>query len=238
MNSSRSNPDPNIDWSTYEPIEGIPGYDIHNRTPYTEEWMLSIERQAGPNTVFSASYVGTSSHRQRVLIEPNPGNPALCLSLSQTSEVQPGTLTCGPGGEDTVYYPIGGGQVNGTRGPLGSNFGSNALQSTIGHANYNALELSARHTSGRLEFSAAYTYSKSLDQSSNIGEEVNPFNPALSYALSSFDVKHNFVVSYEYQLPFDQFFRPNRLTRAGPLRHHPLRERLSRSPWSTMETTR
>ena len=103
--------------------------------------------------------------------------------------------------------------MNGTRGPLGSNFGSNALQSTIGHANYNALELSARHTSGRLEFSAAYTYGKSLDQSSNVAEEVNPFNPALSYAISSFDVKHNFVVSYEYQLPFDQFFRPNRLTR-------------------------
>jgi hypothetical protein len=212
LNSSRRNPYPNIDWSTYEPIEGIPGYDIHGRTPYTEEWMLSVERQAGPNTVFSASYVGTSSHRQRVLIEPNPGSPALCLSLSQTSEVQPGTLTCGPGGEDTVYYPSTGGQVNGTRGPLGANFGSNALQSTIGHANYNALELSARHTSGRLEFSAAYTYGKSLDQSSNPAEEVNPFDPSLSYAISSFDVKHNFVVSYEYQLPFDQFLHPNRLT--------------------------
>jgi hypothetical protein len=210
LNSSRSHPDAEINWSTYEPISGIPGYDIHNRTPYTEEWMLSIERQAGPNTVFSASYVGTSSHRQRVLIEPNAGNPALCLSLSLPSEVQPGTLTCGPNGEDTVYYPIGGGQVNGTRGPLGSNFGSNALQTTIGHANYNAVELSARHTSGRLEFSAAYTYGKSLDQSSNVAEEVNPFNPALSYAISSFDVKQNFVVSYEYQLPFDRLFHPNR----------------------------
>ena len=217
LNSSRSHPDADIDWSTYEPISGIPGYDIHNRTPYTEEWMFSIERQAGPNTVFSASYVGTSSHRQRVLVEPNPGNPALCLSLSQASEVQPGTLTCGAGGEDTVYYPITGGQVNGTRGPLGPNFGSNALQSTIGHANYNAVELSARHTSGRLEFSASYTYGKSLDQSSNIGEEVNPFNPALSYAISSFDVKQNFVASYEYQLPFDRFFHPDRLTRGWSL---------------------
>ena len=213
LNSSRSHPDANIDWSIYEPISGIPGYDIHSRVPYTEEWMLSIERQAGPNTVLSASYIGTASHRQRVLIEPNAGNPALCLSLSQPSEVKPGTLTCGPGGEDEVYYPIGGGQVNGTRGPLGSNFGSNALQSTIGNANYNALELSARHTSGRLELSAAYTYSKSLDQSSNIGEEVNPFNPALSYALSSFDVKHNFVASYEYQLPFERLSHPNRLNR-------------------------
>jgi hypothetical protein len=212
LNSSAKHPDNNIDWSAYEPIEGIPGYDIHNRTPYTNEWMLSIERQAGPNTVLSASYVGTSSHRQRILIEPNAGDPALCLSLSQPSEVQPGTLTCGPGGEDTIYFPIGGGQVNGTRGPLGPNFGSNALQSNIGHANYNALELSARHTSGRLEFSAAYTYGKSLDQSSNIGEEVNPFNPELSYALSAFDVKQNFVLSYEYQLPFDRLFRPNRVS--------------------------
>jgi carboxypeptidase family protein len=217
LNSSRSHPDANIDWGTYEPISGIPGYNVHNRTPYTEEWMISLERQAGPDTVFSASYIGTSSHRQRVLIEPNPGNPALCLSLSQPSEVQPGTLTCGAGGEDTVYYPTDGGQVNGTRGPLGANFGSNALQSTIGYANYNALEMSARHTSGRLEFSAAYTYSKSLDQSSNIGEEVNPFNPALSYALSSFDVTHNFVFSYEYQLPFDRLVHPNRLSQGWSL---------------------
>ncbi len=203
LNSSRSHPDANIDWSTYEPISGIPGYDMHNRVPYTNEWMFSIERQAGPETVLSASYVGTASRRQSVLVEPNAGNPALCLSLSQPSEVQPGTLTCGAGGEDTVYYPIAGGQVDGTRGPLGANFGSNALQSNIGHANYNALELSARHTSNRLEISAAYTFSKSLDQSSNIGEEVNPFNPALSYALSAFDVKQNFVLSYEYKLPTD-----------------------------------
>ena len=217
LNSSRRNPDSNIDWTTYEPISGIPGFDIHNRAPYTEEWSLSVERQVGPKTVLSASYLGTSSHRQLVLVEPNAGNPALCLSLSQPSEVQPGTLTCGANGEDTVYYPIAGGQVNGTRGPLGSNFGSNALQATIGGANYNALELSAHHTSGRLEVSAAYTYSKSLDQSSNIGEEVNPFNPALSYAISSFDVKHNVVASYEYQLPFDEFFRPNRLTEGWSL---------------------
>ena len=217
LNSSRSHPDPNINWPSYEPISGIPGYDIHNHTPYTEEWMLSVERQAGPNTVLDATYVGTSTHRQRVLVEANPGNPALCLSLSQPSEVVAGTLTCGAGGEDTVYYPVAGGQVDGTRGPLGPNFGSNALQSNIGHADYNALELSARHTTRRLEFSAAYTYSKSMDQSSNIGEEVNPFNPALSYAISSFDVKQNFVVSYDYQLPFDHLFHPNRLSKGWSL---------------------
>ena len=217
LNSTRSHPDANINWPTYEPISGIPGYDIHNHTPYTEEWGLSIERQAGPKTVFSATYIGSASHRQRILVESNPGNPALCLSLSQSSEVVNGTVTCGAFGEDTVYYPASGGLVDGTRQTYGPNFGSNALQSNIGHANYNSLQLSARHTAGRLEFDASYTYGKSMDQSSNIGEEVNPFNPALSYGLSAFDVKHNFVVSYDYQLPFDQLFHPNRLTKGWSL---------------------
>ena len=207
LNSSVRNPDTNFNWATFEPISGIPGFSIHNKTPYTEEWMFSIERQAGKNTVLNASYVGTSSHRQLVLIAENYGNPALCLSLSQTSQVAPGSATCGAFGESNVYVTAAGQTVNGTRQQLGPNFGSNALQTTIGSANYNALELSARHTSGRLEFFGAYTYGKSLDQSSNVGEEVNPLNPSLSYALSSYDVKHNFVVSYDYQLPFDELFR-------------------------------
>jgi hypothetical protein len=57
--ASRSNPDPNINWSQYEPISGIPGYAATNRIPYVEEYMLSLERQLGANTVLSASYVGT-----------------------------------------------------------------------------------------------------------------------------------------------------------------------------------
>ena len=35
--------------------------------------------------------------------EANPGNPALCLSVSQASQVMPGTSTCGPNGENDVY---------------------------------------------------------------------------------------------------------------------------------------
>ncbi|HEY0796999.1 MAG TPA: carboxypeptidase-like regulatory domain-containing protein, partial [Acidisarcina sp.] len=93
--ASASHPDTSLNW-TFNPISGIPGFDVHNRVPFTQEYMLSIERQAGPNTILSASYVGTSSHREEVLIENNPGNPALCLSLSQPNEVAPGTATCGP----------------------------------------------------------------------------------------------------------------------------------------------
>jgi hypothetical protein len=60
---------------------------------------------------------------------------------------------------------------------------------------------------------AAYTFSKSLDDSSNLGEEVNPVNASLSRALSAFDLTHNFVVSYSYRLPIERLMHAtNRLT--------------------------
>jgi hypothetical protein len=206
LDSSASHPDPNVDWSQYEPISGIPAYPPSNRIPYTEEYMLSLERQLNSNTLISASYVGTQAHRLLVLIEANPGDPALCLSLSQPSDVMPGTPTCGPFGESNVFTTPSGHVINGTRGPLGPNFGSDTNQATIGNSSYNALQLSLRHTSGRLQFFAGYTFSKSMDQASNVGEEVNPVNPALSKALSAFDLKHNFVISYNYELPIDRLF--------------------------------
>jgi hypothetical protein len=217
LNSTASHPDSNIDWSQYVPISGIPGYPTSNRIPYTEEYMLSVERELGSNTLLSVSYVGTQAHRLLVLEESNPGDPALCLSLSQTSQVAPGSPTCGPFNESNVFVNTSGQTINGTRGPLGPNFGSNTNQSTIGNSNYNALEIGLRHTSGRLQIFAGYTYSKSQDQSSNVGEEVNPIDPALSKALSAFDVRHNFVVSYNYVLPFDRLFAANRLTRGWAL---------------------
>jgi hypothetical protein len=216
LNSSASHPDSNIDWSQYVPISGIPGYPTTNRIPYTEEYLLSLEREVAANTLLSVSYVGSQAHRLLVLVESNPGNPALCLSLSQTSEVAAGSPTCGPFGESNTFVTASNPPqtVLGTRGPLGSNFGSDTDQSTIGNSNYNALEVSLRHTSGPLQLFAAYTFSKSLDQSSNVGEEVNPINPALSRALSAFDIRHNFVISYSYNLPFERLFGvSNRATR-------------------------
>ena len=203
LNSSASHPDPNIDWSQYEPISGLPAYPTTNRIPYTEEYMFSLERQLSPNTVLSASYVGAQGHRLLALVEANPGNPALCLQLMNPANLYSGQTPCGPFLEGNTYKTASGQTIKGTRGPLGANFGSDTNQATVGNSNYNALEVTLRHTSGHLEILGGYTYSKSLDQASNLGEEINPINPALSKALSAFDVKHNFVVSYNYQLPFE-----------------------------------
>jgi hypothetical protein len=43
--------------------------------------------------------------------------------------------------------------------------------------------------------------SKSIDVASNLGEQVNPFDIHLSEAPSAFDIRHNFVISYNYDLP-------------------------------------
>jgi hypothetical protein len=180
--------------------------------------MLSVERQFGTGTVLTASYLGAQGHRLLVLVEANPGNPALCLSLSRPSAVAPGSATCGPFGESNVFTAASGEVINGTRGPLGPNFGSDTNQATIGNSRYKALEVNLRHTSGRLELSAGYTYSKSMDDSSNLGEEVNPIDPAVSYALSSFDLRQNFVASYNYRVPFETLFRAsNRWTQGWEL---------------------
>src|ERR1700683_5481179 len=177
LNTSAKHPDPNVDWSQFEPITGLPNYLTSNRIPYTEEYMLSLQRGFGTNTVLSVNYVGTQAHRLLVLEEANPGDPALCLFLSNPANLAPTNppqTPCGPFGEDTTYTSSTGQVFHGTRGPLGSNFGSNANQATIGNSNYNALQVILNHTSGRLNVLAGYTYSKSQDQSSNLGEEVNP----------------------------------------------------------------
>jgi hypothetical protein len=202
LNTAANHPDAALNWSQFEPINGMPNYSTGNKIPYTEEYMLSIERGFGKNSVLDVSYVGTQAHHLLVLEEANPGNPALCLQLGNPANLAPGQIPCGPFNESNVFTTAAGQVIRGTRGPLGSNFGSDTIETTIGNSTYNSLQVTFRHNSGPLQLLAAYTYSKSLDQSSNLGEQVNPLNPSLSRALSAFDLTHNFVVSYSYQLPF------------------------------------
>ena len=92
-----------------------------------------------------------------MLQEANPGNPALCLQLSNPANLAPGQTPCGPFSESNVFITAGGQTINGTRGPLGPNFGSDTLETTIGNSHYNSLQVTLRHTSGPLQLLAAYT---------------------------------------------------------------------------------
>ncbi len=154
-------------------------------------------------------------------------------------------ITCGPGQENSLFQIPGGGSQLGTRAILpgveltpaqattstGSivgtllpdgnygiiPFGNDSYFITAGQSDYNSAQINYRHTSGRLQLLLGYTYSKSMDNASGYGEQMNPINPNLSRGLSAFDSTHNFVVSYNYELPFDKWGRANKLTKGWAL---------------------
>jgi hypothetical protein len=212
-----SHPDSNVNWAQYEPISSSPTYYYRNKTPYAEGWMLSVQRQLLKDTVLSVSYVGNVGRHNMVIDEANPANPAACLSVSQPSQVSPGSNVCGPFAE-TGTFTTASGQVIEARqqlGPSGGvNFGSTGWYRTMGDSSYNALESTLQYSAGRTTILVSYTFSKAMDNSSAVTEQIMPLNPKLEWALSAFNVKHNFVTSYSYQLPVEKIFaRSNNLTR-------------------------
>ena len=69
-------------------------------------------------------------------------------------------------------------------------------EDTIANSSYNAFEamLQKRFSHG-LQFQAAYTYSKSLDDGSTFEETLDPFNYRASRALSLFNSKQRFELN-------------------------------------------
>jgi len=202
--ASVSHPNATVDWTKYSPITGDPAFYYRNTSPYTESYTFSIERQLREGTVFQLGYVGAQAHHLLVLTPASPGNAARCLSVSDPSQVRAGTNTCGPFNEGGLFTKVDGTQVE-ARGPFGPQFDGITYQKTVSSSTYNALELTLKHQAHGTELLGAYTYSKSIDNSSSLSEELNPIDPAISRAISAFDVRHNFVVSYSVTLPFAHF---------------------------------
>jgi hypothetical protein len=217
-NVSAGNPYTAFNWASVTPISADPYFYYRNSVPYTEDYMFSVQRQVGAKVLATVSYVGNQGHHLLVMTQSNLGNPALCLSLSQPSQVAPGSATCGPFGEDGTYTSISGRVYTGTRVGLGSNYGADAAQKTIGNSNYNSLESSVRLTLGvRSTALVSYTWSKSIDDASNLGEQIDPLNERATRVISSWNLPQNFVASYSYALPLDRWFRRNRLTEGWSL---------------------
>lgn len=200
---STSNPDTSVNWANFLPLAADPFFNHSNRAAYTSNYMLSIQRQITQNTLLTASYVGNQGHRLLALASVNSGNPSLCLSL-------PG---CGPFGEDSPYSDSAGQTTQGTRVGQGPDYGENTSDSSIANSNYNALEATLRYQHQGSQFLLSYTYAKSIDQGSNLGEQLNPIDPRQSRTISAWDMKHAFVGTYTLELPAAALLRKsNRLT--------------------------
>jgi hypothetical protein len=208
---SATNPDTSVNWANFVPLAADPFFYYRNRVPYTDNYMFSLQRQITSSTLLTVSYVGNQGHHILALVSANPGDPALCLSLNG----------CGPFGEDSTYTSSIGQTVNGTRvgqsgGPLigqGENYGENTADKSVANSNYSALETTLRYRHAGSQFLLSYAYAKSIDQGSNLGEQLNPIDPRQSRAISAWDLKHVFVGSYTAALPIGTLVRKsNRLT--------------------------
>ena len=84
-----------------------------------------------------------------------------------------------------------------------SGIGSIQRKDQTGSSNYNALEATVRHNIGGLELNASYTYSHSIDDSSDYNDTgfVNSYNLNAYRASSNFDIRQNLTLAYVYDIP-------------------------------------
>jgi len=208
-NVSASNPDTSFNWAQVLPLTGGNYIYPKNKLPYAQDFELSIQRQLGAASVLSLSYVGTVGRQLLAFVESNPGDPALCLQLSNPANLALGSPVCGPFGEQNVYTLANGQTVNSTRPLFGINFGSNPFTETLASSGYNSLQASFKHSDKYSSIFFAYTWSKSIDNGSGLADPVDNYDPSRSRGLSIFDLPQDLTVSYTVQLPFNKFAKGN-----------------------------
>jgi hypothetical protein len=205
-------PFPNFNFGNLMPLY-VPGYYNHNKTQASQHYNLSVQRQLDKSTVLTVAYVGTQGRHIEHGEDLIWGSASLCQSL-------PG---CGPYGEGGIYQS--GGQnfygsftgaidnqtisknyTNSSGGPVVAFASATYLQNS-GNSNYNSLQVSAERRARDITYLLSYTYAKSLD---NIAAKWDPRDANRAYGQSSWDMRHNFVASYNWNLPFDRFFGPHR----------------------------
>jgi len=211
---SGNGPFPDFQFGSLMPLY-VPGYYNKNKTQMAEHYNISIQRQLDAATVLTVGYVGTQGHHIQRGVDILYGDAALCQSLAG----------CGPGGEGGVYtqggqtfygtftglidnQTISQGYTNSAGGPVVAFASATYLQNS-GNSNYNSLQVSAERRARDLTLLASYTYSHSLDSYS---AKYDPRDPNRSYGPSTFDMRHNLVLSYNWNLPFAKLFVSRRAT--------------------------
>jgi hypothetical protein len=156
-------------------ILSVNGWDTSGKTAYAMNYTLEIERQLGRDYAVNAAYVGTLGRRLGVFIDNN----------------EPFVTATGR----TFPFP---------------QFANLPVGSFASSSNYNGMVLTVRkRPSHGLSLQASYTYAKSLDYNSSFfgstgetGAFADPRNAQLDYGPSAFDIRHQVVFSYLYELPF------------------------------------
>ncbi|PYX53564.1 MAG: hypothetical protein DMG76_24810 [Acidobacteria bacterium] len=197
--------------------------------PYMQQWHLDVQHDLAHNTVGTLSYVGskgTHLTRQSDLNQlfPTPLNQNPYASGEAIGPNDCGTTFDALGVPKNATTPSGVPVPYGGLGVLSPavNLGVGACNTladpfrpfpgygTITHLElksssiYHALQASLRRSVGQLTLGGAYTWSHSIDDSSDRGDGslVNAYDFPANRASSTFDERHVFNFSYVWDLPF------------------------------------
>jgi Carboxypeptidase regulatory-like domain len=180
--------------------------------PYMQQWHFDVQHEVARNTVATVSYVGSKgthltreSNLNQIFPTPLSQDPYKVGEAIGTNDCTTGTTPSGVPitGQALINLDVAscGANPNFYRPYLG--YGTVTNLQDEASSTYHALETSVRRNVGQLTISAAYTYSHSIDDSSDRGDAsfVNSYNFASNRASSNFDQRHVFNFSYVWDIP-------------------------------------
>jgi hypothetical protein len=186
--------------------------------PYVQQWHLDVQHEVWFKTIVQVSYVGSKgthltdetdiNQLQPTPASANPFEPGqpITAAICNSGVVNGVTLT----GQAAINLNVA---CNSAPNPYRPYSGLANITNLEDQANssYNAMQVSVRRSLGRLQTSIAYTFSHSLDDSSDRYDTgfVNSYDLRANHASSNFDQRHLLNISYVYDLPF--LTKPGRL---------------------------
>ncbi|MEQ1353592.1 MAG: hypothetical protein ABLT11_06210 [Candidatus Acidiferrum sp.] len=194
----------------------ISPYSIPDKAqwPYVQQWNLDVQKELPGHLITTVAYVGSKGTHltlQRDFNQipsipggQNPFTPGQPITQDDCDASGGGTLANGTPLSPAAFQNLSVACGN-SADPFRPLIGYSTINRIETSANsiYNALQVSARRTVGALTFSLAYTYSHSLDDSSDRYDTtfVDSYNLTRNRASSNFDQRHSMVISYVYGLP-------------------------------------
>ncbi|HYE72536.1 MAG TPA: hypothetical protein VEF04_04360, partial [Blastocatellia bacterium] len=169
----------------------LPGFAVYGieediRTPYVHQITASLEREILPNTVASVQYSGGLGRDLYTVYNVNRPGSAAYLNVPTTFQ------------------------------RLNPNFGPVYFLTSDGRSNYNAVIVEVMNSTWRsigLQMSARYRYSRGLDNTPSFNgfgmnslsaNLLDPFNPNNDYGTSDFNIRHRFIGTFNWEVPFER----------------------------------
>ncbi|SEF73052.1 TonB-dependent Receptor Plug Domain [Bryocella elongata] len=163
--------------STVAPSLTVTTLNQNLKAPVRYNWNLAVQQQLPFSTMFTLAYVGGRGlHNWRV------------FDINQATA---GAQQAHPGVNVNALRPYQG-------------FAAIQQEQSNGSSNYHSLQASLQRTNSKnITFGLSYTFSKSMDDSSNYRDIVpDTYNTSNLYGPSEYDARHMVVINYVWALPF------------------------------------